>query len=268
MRARRVLRLIAFTARLPGARGTVRPWGCLDCRGFQGGTRFELGWRWWELGAASREEPCFIGKVRKQHSEVEWSRWREQPAWSLHGADQTRWSCCPSLRTSCGRDPRYQLLQPHLVEFPRCIVTSRKLCWSPNPWYPRVWPDLEKCLCRCDQVKGRSLEWTLVQSDWWPYKKRDTKTHVRQKLCDNGGRGWSAVPVSWRIPATAGNQQARQGGVLPCRFQGQCGAASTLILDFYCFCCFPPLSLWCPVTAALGNQYPPLSNNRMRAIKS
>ena len=44
-------------------------------------------------------------------------------------------------------------------------------------------------LCRCNQVKMRSLVWNLIQYDWCPYKK---KRHTeRRKPCDKRGRGQS-----------------------------------------------------------------------------
>lgn len=50
---------------------------------------------------------------------------------------------------------------------------------------------------RCNQIKMRSLGWTLLHYDWCPDKKRAMSCKVRDtersRMCEGGGRGWASA---------------------------------------------------------------------------
>lgn len=64
----------------------------------------------------------------------------------------------------------------------------------------------------------------------------DEGTHTRREgTADDGGRGASVTAISQgtqRLAGKSNEARARQGGILPCRFQREHGAAHPLISDF------------------------------------
>ena len=135
--------------------------------------------------------------------------------------------------------------QPHLRESLGPIVASRELCWGSKLWYLWV-PWFRKGLCRHNQVKVRWLEWT--QSTGVLIGRQ---THTREKLCDDRGRGWSAVPGSWGVPGTVGNHQEKQGRILPAGFRGSTALPAPPLWISIISLVFKPPTLWCCVTATL-----------------
>ena len=149
-------------------------------------------------------------------------------------------------------------------------MSSKKICWIPNPWY-RGFVILFGNRLFIDVIKlrwghagfGRVLTQWLV-SLWGNYTQRhgDTQGELTR---NDWGRDWSDVSRSQGTPRTAGNHQERgerSGQVLLQSLQKEptpltpwfqtsslqnCGTKN--------FCCFKPPSWWKFVKTALGNKY-------------
>lgn len=68
------------------------------------------------------------------------------------------------------------------------VSSSQNLHWSPPPSTCECDLIWEHSLCRCIQIKRRSLGWVLIQYVWCPHKKR-THGHTQGRvLCENRGR--------------------------------------------------------------------------------
>ena len=91
---------------------------------------------------------------------------------------------------------------------------------SPNPWYQWMWPYYKQGLCRCNQVKVRSLRWglrwTLRQDDQQPYKKMKiwTQTNILgTRLRKDWGRSWRDAATSQGTSGATRSQKS-QGTIL------------------------------------------------------
>lgn len=111
----------------------------------------------------------------------------------------------------------------------------------------------------------RSLGWTLIQYDRYPYKTRKmpceasvTQRHTGRMPCDNRGRDWS--DANQEMPGPPSEAQTRQGRMLSLK-AGMVLPAPWLwtcmfrICERIHFCYFKPFSLWSSVMVPLGNQY-------------
>jgi len=93
-------------------------------------------------------------------------------------------------------------------------------------------------LCKCNQVKMRSLRWALFQYDWCPYQegKCQVKRDTGWTPCDDRGGDWSnwgCKPGNTKEGLTATIRNWEETGSLYPESQRECGPADTLISNFY-----------------------------------
>jgi len=147
------------------------------------------------------------------------------------------------------------------------IMLPQETCWNPNPSTCEcdfIW---KWGLCRCNQVKVRSLRWglrwTLRQDDHQPYKKMKiwTQTNIL------GTQSWKDRGRSWRDAATsqgtsgATRSWKRQGTILSYRFWRSkvlprlwFWTSGPQNFEGIRFCCLKSPRLWYLIAETPGNE--------------
>lgn len=113
-------------------------------------------------------------------------------------------------------------------------VPPKKICWRPNPQYLRIWPYSGMGCIRCNQVKMRSLGWSLIRYDWCPYKKKEggfghRVRYIGRTPYEDESRGWGdaskrqGMPKIGSKPLEAERQAWNRFSLLAPRRNQPCG---------------------------------------------